>query len=80
MRGPVFDAGPELPAFQSEADTLTFHETRSRSELVVALISGWIIEIRSTYPEDEPATQARADNANTRAALAQAAKTVGRDI
>jgi hypothetical protein len=84
--GPAIAARPDesgavaLPEFRSEADDITFNGHPFHSELVVAIVSGWVVEVRSTYPPPSPDAGASPDAGNSLGALIQAASSIGRSI
>ena len=64
-----------LPELRSEGDDITIDGKPYRTEVVVAIISNWVVEIRSTYPADNTS-----DAQGAMAALAQAASSMARSI
>jgi hypothetical protein len=73
------DARAPVPEVRSEGISVTLHERAYRTEVAVMLISGWIIEIRSTYPTEFSGadTDIGVDVINLSAAVLQAAASVG---
>jgi len=53
------EAASKYPPMKSEEDDITLNGRKYKDELVVGIVNGWVVELRSTYPAefslDDPA-------------------------
>jgi hypothetical protein len=46
------EAAPKYPPMKSEEDEIRLYGHLHKDELVVSIVNGWVIELRSTYPAE----------------------------